>query len=259
MRGCSKAPWVFIFGLALVGSVQAVAGPAVLIEDDRRDRRMDRIESDVQAEPEWNRPESSEGSRFPASTPSSGENQGTESEERPLRERNFSRRPPRIQSTEKWSSLAELRARRRVGVGASFLGRAGFIGLDAELNLHPQHSLIASIGGGPGYDGASVGYKWTIFDGSWHPTMSFALAGWSADDLRLNHESAIPAFFRPNPGQPASDPVRQIYFIPGVGLQTLQLAGDGVGGMIFVEVLLFTELPTFAVSPTGSVGAKYFF
>lgn len=40
---------------------------------------------------------------------------------------------------------------KRLGVGASFMGRAGFVGLEAELNLLEEHSALVAVGGGPGY------------------------------------------------------------------------------------------------------------
>ena len=162
-------------------------------------------------------------------------------------------------SEQRWNSVFDFRRERKVGVGTSFLGRAGFVGLDAELNLLPEHSLLASIGGGPGYMGTSVGWKWTPLHGTWHPTISMAVSSWTADDKSLNRQESIPQFFSANSRSSSDERLRQIFLVPAVGIQTIKLGGESAGAQFFVEALLFTDISTFALKPLGSVGAKYFF
>ena len=184
------------------------------------------------------------------------EESGTTARERPAKYSEMT-------SYESWSTIFEFRERRKVGVGASFLGRSGFVGLETELNLLPEHSMLASIGGGPGYKGTSIGWKWTPLHGKWHPTLGMSMAAWTADDASLNGSESIPSFFSSKGDSKSDVRLRQIYFIPSVGLQTIKLEGEGAGAQFFVEVLLFARVAgtnsTFALQPLGSVGAKYFF
>lgn len=273
MHECSKWQRRLIFcGILLFAGLVRAAGPAVLIEDAEKRRQIETVDSETQGEADWNREDADFDDRAPASvTPADNTNLAPRPEVPvlvPVNEDDGVQAPyediePVPRSTrrriESFQSLSQFRMKRRMGVGASFMGRAGFVGLDAELNLHPSHSLLASVGGGPGYRGSSVGYKWTPFEGSWHPTASLAFANWNTDDRRLHHESAIPAFFRPNPGQPDDQAIQQLYLVPALGLQALKISGESVGGMVFVEFLFFAKIPTFALSPIGSVGAKFFF
>lgn len=285
MRGCSKLSFRLFIGLVLsTVCIQALAAPAVLIEENRSRGRNHRIESDIQAEPEWNREVESQH-RGPASesgSPSSSDTQfmdrtpidqspqiqnpeaGGNDSLQPQTRRRIQRSPLVGRTSIDGKSMgfptaSELRKSRRMGIGPSFLGRAGFIGLDAELNVHTNHSVLASVGGGPGYNAASLGYKWLPFSGRWHPTFSLSMASWLAESDAFKSETAIPAFFRAKPGQSADERLRQVYLIPGIGIQALQLQGPGVGGMIFAEFLFFADVSTFALSPIGSVGARYFF
>lgn len=280
MRGCSKPGIGWALLLALAAGAPA-AHAAVLIEEGPPIRDEGRIESDVQAEADWNRPDSGEGgpsvpARAPAAAPF--EDEGTPAGRPALSEpadetpRQSRRRGDRRRTDNSplvgradnrmenpYRDVNELRRTRRVGVGASFLGRAGFIGLDAELNLVADHSLLASVGGGPGYTGVSMGYKWTPFTSRWHPSFSAAMAGWVSESENFRDGATLPSFFRPKSGQTDDPRLRAVYLIPAVGLQSLQLRGPGVGGMIFAEALFFVDVSTLAVQPLGSVGAKYFF
>lgn len=271
MRGCSKSVGLML-AIVLSGGT---AFAAVLIDEGPPVQDNQRIESDTQAESEWNRPGSGfeAPSRAPAEAPSeevgsplrpsmseSADEVTPPQTRRRVRRQNapeVGRADSRLQNP--YGDIGELRLKRRVGVGASFLGRAGFIGLDAELNLMPAHSLLASLGGGPGYTGVSMGYKWTPFTSRWHPSFSMAMSSWVSESENFRNGGTIPSFFRPNSGQ-ASDPrLRAVYMIPAIGIQSLQINGPGVGGMIFAEALFFTDVSTLAVQPMGSVGAKYFF
>lgn len=271
MRGCSKSG--FVLALVLVFSGVSVHA-AVLIEEGPPVHDNQRIESDDQGVAEWNRPGSGgeAPSRVPAEAPMQEitpnarpeMSEPTESTPRETRRKIRRQNSPQIgrgdnRMENPYSDVAELRRTRRVGVGASFLGRAGFIGLDAELNLLPDHSFLASLGGGPGYTGVSVGYKWTPFTSRWHPSFSMAMSSWVSESENFRDGATLPSFFRPKSGQTSDPRLRAIYLVPAIGIQSLQIRGPGVGGMIFAEALLFTETSTFAVQPLGSVGAKYFF
>lgn len=264
MPGCSRSGLLVIM---LLWAGCAFAAPAVLIEQRDEKSAVEPIESENQGEPEWNRPDlPEETERKPAAIvperPIEARPEDMDDVVPPYEELGPSsqnRRPLEPEQFQSFASLSEFRLHRRVGVGGAFLGRAGFIGMDVELNVHASHSVLASVGGGPGYNAAAVGYKWTPFEGRWHPTFGVSMAGWTADDLRLNRETTIPEFFRPRSGQANETKLRQVYLIPSLGLQTVQLSGPGVGGLLFVEVLFFAALPTFDLRPIGSVGAKYFF
>lgn len=258
MRVCSSLAFLLV-------ASSAFAGPAVLIEESRKGRDVEVIESTTEAQPEWNRPvyhEESEQispSRTPASERKAAPTENFDSEESERAPTVGRRRliyPPG-HSSESFSSIFELRRRKRLGVGASFMGRAGFVGLDAELNLTEENSAIVSVGGGPGYSGTSVGWKWTPLHGTWHPTASMAVSSWVTDESARATGESIPAFF--NSEQGSDDRTRQVYLVPAFGMQTMKLSGESAGAQLYVEVLLFTRIPTFDLKPLGSVGAKYFF
>ncbi len=276
MRGCSKVVGFLFFNLL---AASALAGPAVLIEDSERRKSDQRIESDVQAEPDWNRSDAlSEPERSPASVPEAPAyfDPGLKTDEskeevapaeeviEPRQSRRRQRRGPNVgrsnfRADDGYANVAELRRQRRVGAGASFMGRAGFVGLDVELNIHENHSLLASVGGGPGYTGVSLGYKAVPFHSSWHPSFSGAVSAWTSESENFRSGGAIPAFFRPKSEQNLNPRLRAIYLVPGFGIQNVQILGHGAGGMIFAEALFFVDVSTLGVQPLGSVGAKYFF
>lgn len=279
MRGCFKAIRWRRFCLGAILWLPLSATAAVLIEEGPPVRDDGGVESDVRAESEWNRtgdlPVEVPVPREPASdaspeiderdvlAPKNIDEAGEPPAPRQSRRRR-ERRSPQIGRSDTrldqgYADIGELRRTRRVGVGASFLGRAGFIGLDTELNLAAEHSALASIGGGPGYTGVSLGYKWTPFTSRWHPSFGGAVAGWVSESENFRNGATVPAFFRPRSGQEGESRLRAVYVIPSVGLQSLQTRGPGVGGMIFAEALFFVDVSTLAVQPLGSVGARYFF
>lgn len=172
-------------------------------------------------------------------------------------------RPKTVQSEahitpDSFASASELRQKRRMGVGASFFGRAGFVDLDVEMNVHPNHSVITSIGGGPGYSGMAVGYRWIPLSGRWNPTIGISMAGWRGNRQQITAEGSIPDFFAQK-DEANGQSLQNVYLIPSIGIESIQLSGPGAGGAFFAEALIFSRIPSFEIRPLGSVGARFYF
>ena len=160
-----------------------------------------------------------------------------------------------------YSSLQALRADRRMAVGVETFGRLGMIGFDVELNVGPDDSVTAGLGGGPGYNALSLGGKHLFGGGRFSPYLGFALAHWgSSGQGKIN--GTTPGFLEDkfltereiNSGHFAKD-----FLIPSLGLQMTQLEGPSAGAALFAEVLFLFDASTMDQVPTGALGALYNF
>lgn len=164
---------------------------------------------------------------------------------------------------QEFDSIFEMRARRRVGVGATALGQTGLLGAMLELNFSPSESILTSFGGGPGY--GSFAFSWKHFFGGRQisPYGGLGYARWynaSGDGRKV--EKTVPnelgsKFLDEEEMRTGNFGVN--LFVPTLGIQYSILSGPWTGSALLGEVNFLTPFRNFSPSPVAGIGALYYF
>ena len=215
----------------------ALAGPAVLIEEN--------------------------GSRVQTTQPLQIENERSGQQEtriQPLSQRSSLREK---YVDQQFDSALDMRAKRRVGVGAMAEGNTGLLGALIELNFAPENSVITAFGGGPGFN--SFNFQWKhVFGGeSFSPYAGVGYARWySASGNGNSLDKSTPALLSGkflSENQKRSGHFAIDLLTPTLGIQYNQLFGDYVGTAVFAEITFLTSLSDLSPAPNGGIGALYYF
>ena len=160
-----------------------------------------------------------------------------------------------------YHSIEAMRMDRRLGVGVETFGRLGMIGFDTEINLMADDSATAGLGGGPGYNALSLGWKHIFGGARLAPYAGFSLAHWASTG-KGKIEGTMPGFLEDKfltDREISSGHFSKNFLIPSLGLQMTQLSGPSAGGALFAEVLFLFDASTMDQVPTGALGALYYF
>jgi hypothetical protein len=159
-------------------------------------------------------------------------------------------------------SAWDLRAKRRVAVGASTAGNTGMFGAFIELNLTPEHSAITAFGGGPGYNSFNFQWKRLLGSGEFSPYVGFGYSRWYSASGGGSVDRTVPTqlgarFLTKDEKESGKFAVDLV--TPSLGLQYTQLEGESAGLGFFAEIDFLTPLRTLSPAPTGSLGALFYF
>jgi hypothetical protein len=165
--------------------------------------------------------------------------------------------------SQEFDSTLDMRAKRRMGVGASVFGSTGLMGALLELNFVPENSLIASFGGGPGY--GAFGFQWKhLFGGrKFSPYAGFGYARWynaSAEGKKI--EKTTPnelgsKFLDDEEKKTGKFGVNLL--VPNLGFQYSLLSGPWTGSSFFAEINFLTPFSNLSPVPVAGFGALYYF
>lgn len=187
-------------------------------------------------------------------------NDGWKNMERPVSE---GKSILQVYQDQEFESAFDLRTKRRVGVGLSLEGQAGFYGGLIELNFAPEDSAITGFGGGAQYNSFSLQWK-HIFGGTKVTPYSalgfnrwFSLSG-NSKSIGSTNPSFLGSKFL-TAEEKATGRFEKNLLSPAIGLQYYQLDGPYKGLGVFVEVVLLMETSDLSPVATGGLGTLYYF
>lgn len=161
---------------------------------------------------------------------------------------------------ELYNSNLDLKKHKKFGVGVSLGGANGVLGLNTELNLDPQNTLVLGLGTGPSYGSFNALWKYN-FEGAYlSPYAKLGYSKWfsssgsggsaqdsdilkrifSTKDLKANNFDAD-------------------FAVTSFGVEYNQLEGELSGTNFYGEMVLMTEVKSAKVIPAGAVGMIYFY
>lgn len=155
-----------------------------------------------------------------------------------------------------------LHAKKRVAIGASFLGPAGFIGANADIHYLEDNSARVTLGGGPGYQSFGIAWRWMPMETALHPILGVGFTNWFGTMSGNNTKPSPPAFFTDDvitSGDRESGRFSHFFYVPTVGMEWTQLSGPGAGASIFVEINLLIHAASVRQYPTANLGVSYAF
>lgn len=161
---------------------------------------------------------------------------------------------------ELYQSNLDLKAHKRLGIGASLGGSNGLVSLFGEINVEPKDAAYAGLGFGPSYNSFSLGWKHN-FEGfylnhytkvgysKWFNSASGAGNAGNSDVLKniLSDQEIHENKFSKD------------FLVGSVGIEYNQLEGELSGVNLMGEVNLMAELSDFKIIPTGSIGIIYYY
>lgn len=164
--------------------------------------------------------------------------------------------------SQEFDSTADLRTKRRVGIGAMTSGTVGMLGALLELNLSPSHSAIVAYGGGPGYNAFNFQWKYNFGGESFSPYAGFGYSQWNNASGGGRVGKTTPAalgskFLTEEEKRSGQFSVNLL--TPTLGIQYNQLFGEYTGASVFGEIVLLTKVSDLSPVATGALGILYYF
>lgn len=161
--------------------------------------------------------------------------------------------------TELYSSNLDLKGHKKFGFGTSVGGAAGMFGLNAELNLEPENTLVIGLGTGPSYGTFNILWKNNVEARYLSPYTKVGYSKWfsaggsgSAADSGVLRQIFSEQDLRA--GKFGAD-----FFVASIGAEYNQLEGELSGVNFYGELVMLTEVRTARLVPSGAVGITYFY
>ena len=154
-----------------------------------------------------------------------------------------------------------LRTIRRAGVSLVAAGELGLGGGKIELNLTPQWSFSAGVGGSSDFSAFSFQVTRYLSGTNFLPYTGVGIARWygNNDGPIGNTTPSILSDTLMSSGDKASGKIRELLITPKLGLQYLAPNGEYAGYGFFAEVVLFVDIQDLVMAPTGALGVSYYF
>ncbi|MBT4760503.1 MAG: hypothetical protein HOO06_02290 [Bdellovibrionaceae bacterium] len=162
----------------------------------------------------------------------------------------------------KASTGADLRHKKKMGLGFAAVGTQGLLGLGLEMNFTPYISSMLSFGLGDHYQTFNIHIKRYIYGKYFQPYVGVGYSRWYTTGSEThNFSQTNPEFLAKNfLNEHEKRGVFDEHFIyPSAGIQFLQLTGPWAGSSIYAELILMIDIDDFVTSPTGGLGfIRYF-
>lgn len=160
------------------------------------------------------------------------------------------------------SDTHSMRNLRRVGVGGSLMGNLGLYGMHLEMNFQPEWGILLGYGGGPHYQSLTAQYKYVLSGKSFTPYAVAGFSKWYSVRKFSGPLDSEPGFIEDkliSDEELRKGLINQNLIYPGFGLQYVSLNGEWAGFSMFLEVDVLTQLFTFKMAPTASLGMTWYF
>ena len=170
--------------------------------------------------------------------------------------------PAEVISEDHYSSTYELRARRRMGVGAEVLGELGLGGAFVELNFAPDDSAVLGFGGGLQFSSFEVNWRHIFGGRTISPYVSLGVAHWYTISEGTPISNSIPSVLTDKfltQSEIDAGKFSLNFIAPAAGLQYNVLSGSYAGAAVRAEAVLLTGLRGFQTGFLGSLGVLYYF
>ena len=154
-----------------------------------------------------------------------------------------------------------MKAMRKIGTGVSVAGVHGLLGLNLELNLRPEISVLGGVGLSKGFHSFNGQIKRSFVGNDITPYVALGYAQWvSKDKGKVN--DTVPSFLNDkflDTDERLSGKFSESLMYGSLGLQFYQLTGDWVGLSLYAEAILIMDIDDVEFAPTFSVGSTYYF
>ena len=157
------------------------------------------------------------------------------------------------------SSNLKLRDERKIGLGSQIGGGLGVAGLDLEINVDSENSVIAGVGSGTGYGTFQVLWRHS-FEGQY--LTPYTTAGWSRwynASSTSEYKNSLILDRVLNDSDRASGRFGVDFLTVSAGMQYHQLSGDLMGLSFFADFTLLSAISNPSIVPTGTLGSIYYF
>lgn len=158
-----------------------------------------------------------------------------------------------------YTNNLHLQKDRKVGVGVGLGGLSGSIGMNIQLNLEQDQSVLLGFGQGRDYSTFHALWKYSLEGQYFTPYYSAGLSHWYNSQIknisRTSHvlDSVLSESVR-RTGQFNVD-----FIVGSLGVQYNQLDGDWVGAGFYFEFNLMAALNNSSIVPNASIGTIYYF
>jgi len=165
-------------------------------------------------------------------------------------------------TTPSFSEGYGLRAKKRVGLGASFAGAVGLGGVNLNLNFTPEYTFILGVGLSHDFQTLNVGLKKYLGGRTVQPYAVAGYTNWHAEGESRNLEKTSPAllsnrFLSRHERETGRFSENIVY--PGLGLEYTTVEGPYQGLSFYAEAMWLVDLDDIAMGATGGIGSIYYF
>ena len=162
------------------------------------------------------------------------------------------------EGVELYSSNTEMKNFKKVGIGLTAGGATGVLGLNGEVNLDGNESLVIGLGTGQSYGTFTVGWKHNFEAQYLSPYSKLSYSKWFNSSGRSATDSdVLKRLFSDQELQEGRFDAN--FLVGGFGLEYNQLEGDMAGVNFFGELIMMEEVSKSVFVPTGGVGLIYYY
>jgi len=154
-----------------------------------------------------------------------------------------------------------MKSQRKVGLGLSAAGVHGLAGVNLELNLRPELSILGGAGLSKGFNSFNAQVKRSFFGNDITPYGALGYAHWMSSG-KGEVDETLPSFLSDkflNKDELSSGDFTESLIYGSLGLQFYQLTGDWVGLSLYAEAVLIMDIDDVEFAPTFSIGSTYYF
>lgn len=157
-------------------------------------------------------------------------------------------------AAESWN-MADLRMKKRFGIGASAGGPLSMFGLEADFNLTEDLGISTGIGTGLQYSTFMVKGRYFLLGETVSPYIALGVARWWTDGTRETRVSpSVLANRFLGPDTDLSNGFSVWFLSPAIGVQFMHRTGFSV----FAEVQYFFKLINFANGTYAGAGIHFY-
>lgn len=157
---------------------------------------------------------------------------------------------------------SSLRSKKRVGLGASFVGAVGLVGVNLNINFTPDYVFSFGVGQSHGFQTANASLKSILGGKTLQPYFVTGYANWRADGDSENMEDTSPAILANrflSRRERETGRFSEHVFYPGIGLEYLNTNGSLQGLSYYAEALWLVDVDDLQMGATGGIGTIYYF
>jgi hypothetical protein len=160
------------------------------------------------------------------------------------------------------SNGAQLRNKKKMGVGFNAVGNYGLLGVSLDMNFTAYSSATIGFGMGENYQTFVFHFKKYLMGRHFQPYIGFGYNRWYTTGEKnevfnkTNPEFLAKKFLSESEKQGKFD---EHFLFPSAGIQFLQLKGDWAGSSIYAELLFLIDIDDFVTAPTAGLGFVRFF
>lgn len=164
---------------------------------------------------------------------------------------------------ENFNTSADLKRKKKAGVGTSLAGALGLVGLNLNINFAEDFTFVVGYGVSHGFHAVNMNFKQSLGGEALTPYFSGGFSRWfSRGEEGETLEKTTPSFLKEkflSAKEIRTGQFAENIIYPGFGLEYMNTKGDWQGLSFYVEILYLLDIDDLEAAPTAGIGTNFYF